>query len=106
MQDTLQGNHTWVVFLCVFGRFLEAADNKAKIWVVRLISSLLQSACSPKADGDSLEAADWDDRLEAMLEPAGPVPVLLELAKKEAKAEEDKGISTRSPLLQALVQVS
>ncbi|CAM9280265.1 unnamed protein product, partial [Ectocarpus sp. 13 AM-2016] len=85
-------------------RFLEAADNKAKIWVVRLISSLLQSACSSKADGDSLEATDWDDRLEAMFEPAGPVPVLLELAKKEAKAEEDKGISTRSPLLQALVQ--
>lgn len=73
---------------------------------MRLISSLLQSACSPRADGDSSEAADWDDRLEAMFASAGPVPVLLELAKKEAKAEEDKGISTRSPLLQALVQVS
>lgn len=29
-------------------RFLEAADNKAKIWVVRLLTSLLQSACQPK----------------------------------------------------------
>lgn len=31
--------------------------------------------------------------------------VLLDLAEKEAKAEEDKGTDARSPLLQALVQV-
>lgn len=32
--------------------------------------------------------------------------VLLDLAKKEAKLDEDKGADVRSPLLQALVQVS
>lgn len=45
-------------------------------------------------------------RLEHMFEPRGPVSVLLDLAEKEAKLEEDRGAETRSPLLQALVQVS
>lgn len=31
-----------------FSRFLEAADNKSKIWVVRLLTSLLMDACPPK----------------------------------------------------------
>lgn len=35
-------------------RFLEAADNKAKIWVVRLVTSLLQSACPPKVPESTL----------------------------------------------------
>lgn len=33
---------------CALARFLEAADSKAKIWVVRLLTSLLQSVCPPK----------------------------------------------------------
>ena len=41
-----------------------------------------------------------------MFEAKGPVSVLLDLAEKEAKVEEDKGADARSPLLQALVQVS
>lgn len=45
-------------------------------------------------------------RLEAIFEPGGPVPVLFDLTKKEAKLDEDKGTDFRSPLLQALVQVS
>lgn len=44
--------------------------------------------------------------LEDMFDPRGPVSVLLDLAEKEAKAEEDRGVDARSPLLQALVQVS
>ena len=37
-------------------RFLEAADNKAKIWVVRLLTSLLQSACPPKVSKKPLSS--------------------------------------------------
>lgn len=44
-------------------------------------------------------------RLEGMFGPGGPVSVLLDLAEKEAKVEEDRGADARSPLLQALVQV-
>lgn len=45
-------------------------------------------------------------RLDDMFEPKGPVSVLMDLAEKEAKVEEDRGADARSPLLQALVQVS
>lgn len=38
---------------CAPTRFLEAADQKAKIWVVRLLTSLLQSVCPPKVPGFS-----------------------------------------------------
>lgn len=46
------------------------------------------------------------ESLEVMLEAGGPVPALLELAKKQAKLEEDNEAATKSPLLQALLQVS
>eukprot|EP00752_Nemacystus_decipiens_P002251 g2132.t2 len=97
-------------------RFLEAADNKAKIWVVRLLTSLLLSACPTKnlssagavagaaATGSGKESLSGVGRLGDMFEPKGPVSVLLDLAVEEAKVEEDRGADARSPLLQALVQ--
>lgn len=42
---------------------------------------------------------------QVLFEPGGPVSVLMKLAEKEAKLEQDKGAEARSPLLQALVQV-
>lgn len=56
--------------------------------------------------GETEEGLSGVGRLEDMFEPRGPVSVLLDLAEKEAKLEEDRGADTRSPLLQALVQVS
>lgn len=46
------------------------------------------------------------ESLEVMLEAGGPASALLELAKKQAKLEEDNEAATKSPLLQALLQVS
>ncbi|CAN0181713.1 unnamed protein product [Pylaiella littoralis] len=99
-------------------RFLEAADNKSKIWVVRLLTSLLMDACPPKRPSSPKGASPLQvrtaegitipdervGRLEAMFEPGGPVSVLIDFAKKEAKLDEGKGADVRSPLLQALVQ--
>lgn len=60
--------------------------------------------------GDSAPAIparkDVTESLEVMLEAGGPASVLLELAEKQAKAEEDNEAATKSPLLQALLQVS
>ncbi|CAM9143892.1 unnamed protein product [Scytosiphon promiscuus] len=106
-------------------RFLEAADKKAKIGMVRLLTSLLQSACSSELRPSSSAATDGvaasvgvrgeagtgveammtqQCRLDILFEPGGPVPALLKLAEQEAKLEKDKGTDARSPLLQALVQ--
>lgn len=41
-----------------------------------------------------------------MLEAGGPASALMELAEKQAKLEEENKAATKSPLLQALVQVS
>lgn len=46
------------------------------------------------------------ESLEVMLEAGGPASALLELAEKQAKVEEDNEAATKSPLLQALLQVS
>ena len=63
------------------------------------------------AAGAAVAPSEKDDpsgvgRLDDMFEPKGPVSVLMDLAEKEAKVEEDRGADARSPLLQALVQVS
>lgn len=43
--------------------------------------------------------------LEVMLETGGPACALMDLAEKQAKLEEEQKAATKSPLLQALVQV-
>lgn len=88
---------------------------------IALTSTLLSCACVCSAEkrpssagaaaGASVTPRETKDlfgvgRLEEMFEPKGPVSVLLDLAEKEAKVEEDRGADARSPLLQALVQVS
>lgn len=45
------------------------------------------------------------ESLEVMLEAGGPAAALMDLAEKQAKLEEEQKAATKSPLLQALVQV-
>lgn len=68
---------------------------------------------TPKKTKDKLQKpmatsgqVDMSHFLDVMLESGGAVSILKELAKSEAKLEEGKGLTARSPLLQALVQVS